>query len=214
MQRIRMTLLMLLAVVPVASAQNAIQLKAEALGSALGAPVAAVRTLSDGARAQEFANGAIYYSTATDAHFVGSDALKKYQELGGERSKLGYPVGDTRTVRSGARQTIFQHGFITTNRAGDTSAEILAGIDLTNGSLVATAIPTLSLDDSSMLTLREGVDGPMITLTCSCVDEPQGPTSQRLGFCTLIIRDKNQATCKSSTASPCRGSCVFEIVDK
>lgn len=205
---------MLLLLARFTAAQDALQLKVDALASSLGSPVGEIQDLSSGGRVREFANGAIYFSPTTDAHFVDSAALQKYRDLGGERSRLGYPVGDTRTTRDGGRQTTFEHGFITTNRTGDTAAEILEDIDLLNGSLIATAIPTLSLDDAGMLTVREGVDGPVITLTCSCVDEPPSPTSVRLGFCTVVIKGKGQASCASSKASPCRGSCVFEIVDK
>jgi hypothetical protein len=43
----------------------------------------------------------------------------------------------------------FEHGFITANRAGDTSVAILAGVNIAEGSLVVTGTnpPILGIDN-------------------------------------------------------------------
>lgn len=211
MQRFMITVLVTLVFAAAGRAQDDMQKKVDALGTTLGAAVGKERSVAGGGRVREFEKGAIFWSRKTGARFVGSGALEKYKELGGERGALGYPVSDERASKDGVRQT-FEHGFITVGGGGAVSVAVLPDVTLAEDSLtVANASPvTLSLDDTGFLVFREQT-GPDVTVSCSCT-QPPSDTSQRLGFCTVTIsRSGKTARCRSFD---CKGSCAFETSDK
>jgi uncharacterized protein with LGFP repeats len=61
--------------------------------SYLGAPKAAVRDVTGG-RAQDYANGSIYWSSATGAHAVRGVINTRYVALGGPAGTLKFPTSD------------------------------------------------------------------------------------------------------------------------
>ena len=210
MKRILSTMLITLALAPLAYAQDALQAKIKALGSNIGASVGEERQTAGGGRVQEFEKGAIYWSPTTGAHFVNSDALAKYKTLGAETGKLGYPVTDERLIGKVMSQT-FEHGFLRMTADGGLEAEILAGVTIAEGSLtVGNSSGVLIGTDDGFLTVRE-VNGPDITVSCSCELNPS-PTSQRLGICSLSFsKSRKTAFCKNKD---CNGSCAFESTQK
>jgi len=89
--------------------------KWEALGweqSVLGYPVTDELVAPDGiGRYVHFQSGSIYWTPKTGAHEVHGAIRDKWESLGWERGKLGYPTSDE--LQSGVyRRSNFQHGFI------------------------------------------------------------------------------------------------------
>ncbi len=205
MRRMLCTFLLVLALTPLAYAQDAMQAKIDTLRASLGSDLGRERITARGGRVHDFQTGSIYWSPGTGARLVTNFGLPKYRELGAEAGALGYPVGDEQWGLGGMSQ-MFEHGFLTTTRMGDVEAEIIPDATFTESSL--------TLSDSSNLEL--GVTNGVISvqnlllpqgLICSCVQQ-----SQRLGICTVkISADKKSATC---TVSICGGSCQFQSTDR
>ena len=63
-------------------------------------------------RFNHFQGGSIYWTPSTGAHVVYGKIRDKWEELGWERSALGYPTSDEYAV-AGGRRSDFQHGSIT-----------------------------------------------------------------------------------------------------
>jgi hypothetical protein len=208
MRRIFTTMLMLCALVPMASAQDAIQSKIDALSATLGSPVGEERTAAGDGLVLEYQNGTIYSSPATGVYVVSGAVLTKYNELGAEGGKLGYPVGSLQTTASGTSQ-IFEHGLITVSRtAADPQAEILEGVSIAEGSLTVTNPGILAIDNDGTLIVRQG-DANFVNLNCTCIEDPD-PTppigSERLGLCSVkFSKDNKRATCFNSGG--CKGTC-------
>lgn len=90
----------------------------EALGGAgtLGYPLASEESAAPGGRVSRFQRGRVYWTPATGAHVVYGGILERYLAEGGPASRLGFPVGDEEDA-PGGRQSRFQHGRITWDRA-------------------------------------------------------------------------------------------------
>ncbi|WP_341868004.1 nucleoside hydrolase [Amycolatopsis circi] len=69
--------------------------------SYLGNPVGSEYVPTAGGRAQDYQNGAIYWSQASGAHAVRSNILAKYRQYGGPASVLGYPTTDETATSDG-----------------------------------------------------------------------------------------------------------------
>lgn len=207
MRRMLSTFLLVLALTPLAYAQDAMQAKIDALRDSLGSDLGRERIAARGGRVHDFQTGSIYWSSTTGARLVTRLGLTKYRELGAEAGALGYPVGDEQWGLGGMSQ-MFEHGFLTSTRIGDVEAEIIPDATFTENSL------TLSDSSNLELSLTNGVLGvqnlilPQSSgLTCNCVQQ-----SQRLGVCTVqISADKKSATCRVSI---CGGSCQFQSSDR
>jgi S-formylglutathione hydrolase FrmB len=79
----------------------------------LGPCVADERTLAGKARYQEFANGTVYWSPDTGAHFVKGQILGTYQSLQGPDGTLGLPTtSETRTADGRGAFNHFEDGSI------------------------------------------------------------------------------------------------------
>ena len=80
--------------------------------SSLGYPTSDETGTADGlGRYNRFQHGAIYWTQKTGAHEMHGAIAAKWEEMGGEKSPLGYPTSDE--VQDGAyRRTDFEHGFI------------------------------------------------------------------------------------------------------
>jgi uncharacterized protein with LGFP repeats len=211
MKRVLLTLLISLALTPLAYGKDEMKAKVDSLRGTVGAAVGAQRSTVRGGRVQEFEKGAIYWSPKTGARFVKSDALAKYKSLGAEKGKLGFPVSDERPVSKGGMRQTFEHGFLRTTAAGDLTADILSGVTLSADTLTISPSSGVLLGiDDGFLNVRD-VSGPDIQLSCSCEANPS-PTSQRLGICNLTIsKSRKTATCRNRD---CNGSCVFETSQK
>lgn len=210
MRRIFTTMLMLLVLAPMASAQDTLQSRIDALAATLGSPVGEERTAVDGGRVLQFEDGTIYSSPTTGVYAVSGAVLTKYQELGAESGKLGYPVGALLTTADGTSQ-IFQHGIITASRtASDPQAEILEGVSIAEGSLTVSNPGILAIDNDGTLIVRQG-DTNFVNLNCSCIEDPDpNPPirSERLGLCAVIFsRGNRQANCVNK--GDCKGTCRF-----
>ncbi|HGE5783093.1 TPA: LGFP repeat-containing protein [Bacillus pseudomycoides] len=59
-----------------------------------------------------FQHGTILWHPDTGAHEVHGDILKKYEEIGWERSFLGYPTADEAPFSQEGRVSVFEHGEI------------------------------------------------------------------------------------------------------
>jgi uncharacterized protein with LGFP repeats len=68
--------------------------KLGAASSYLGNPVGTEYAPTSGGKAQNYQNGAIYWSGATGAHAVHGAILTRYLHVGGPASTLGYPITD------------------------------------------------------------------------------------------------------------------------
>jgi uncharacterized protein with LGFP repeats len=86
----------------------------------LGQPDRVEQPTADGrARFTDFAHGSIYYSQETGAHEVSGPILDAWRARGAERSSLGLPTGDQRTV-DGGRMQEFEHGALRVDGATGT----------------------------------------------------------------------------------------------
>jgi len=210
MRKTVMALLILFVAASGTFAQDEMQARVDALKQGLGKQVGKERRTAVG-RAWDFEKGSVYWSGKTGARLVSGSVLKKYKELGAEGGALGYPAADERPAEKGVQQT-FEHGFITANRTGDTSAEILAGVNITEGSLVVTATtnpPILGIDNDGTLFVR-GEGNVEAVLRCTCVKKPSKFSTR--GSCTAIVNG-DMASCVPAPACE-GGSCAFEVVDK
>ena len=78
----------------------------------LGKPVTDELVTPDGiGRLNHFEGGSVYWSPTTGAHSVQGLIRERWQQLGWERSYLGYPTSDEYGIANG-RRTDFQHGYI------------------------------------------------------------------------------------------------------
>jgi hypothetical protein len=200
------TFFLVLALTPLAHAQDAMQAKIDALRAGLGADLGQERITARGGRVHDFQTGSIYWSPGTGARLVTSLGLPKYKELGAEEGALGYPVGDEQWGLSGMSQ-MFEHGFLTTTSAGDVEAEIIPEATFTESSLTLSDSSDLELGLANGAIIVQNLVLPQSALTCNCVQQ-----SQRLGICTVrLSADKKTATCRVSI---CGGSCQFQASDR
>ncbi|GAB3555499.1 hypothetical protein GCM10027444_33320 [Actinopolyspora lacussalsi] len=86
-------------------------------GGALGYPTTDQRITPDGQAAYNHFNGAggssIYFSKSVgSAHTVYGGIRDRWQQLGWERSYLGYPTSDEMTTENGDRRVNFQGGYV------------------------------------------------------------------------------------------------------
>jgi len=92
----------------------------------LGYPITDETKTPDGVgRFNHFQGGSIYWTPSTDAHAVYGLIRDKWEELGWERSALGYPTSDEYDVPVG-RRSDFQNGSITWNATTGTVTVELA----------------------------------------------------------------------------------------
>jgi uncharacterized protein with LGFP repeats len=83
----------------------------------LGAPAGAVTTVAGGL-VGNYQHGAIYWSSATGAHWMGTEIAKAYRAAGGPAGKLGFPTADQQFTLgalgglSVGTVATFQHGKI------------------------------------------------------------------------------------------------------
>lgn len=211
MRKTVMTLLILFVAASGAFAKDEMS-RVDALKQGLGKQVGMERSAAGG-RAWDFEKGSIYWSEKAGAHLVSANLLKKYKELGAEGGALGYPVADERPTAAGVQQT-FEHGFITANRTGDTSVEILAGVTIAEGSLVVNPNvanpPILGIDNDGTLHVR-GEGNFEAVLRCSCV-KPKDQKFSTRGSCAAEV---NGDIAMCVPAPVCEGgSCAFEVIDK
>ncbi|XHF15063.1 hypothetical protein NR798_27870 [Archangium gephyra] len=94
-----------------------IRIKWEQLGwerSVLGYPITGELTTPDGAgRYNHFQNGSIYWTQATGAWEIHGDIRAKWEQLGWEKSNLGYPTsGELATPDGAGRYNHFENGSI------------------------------------------------------------------------------------------------------
>jgi uncharacterized protein with LGFP repeats len=80
----------------------------------LGYPLTSEKTAANGGRFNEFEGGKyIYWHPSTGAFLVYGDIAKKWNEMGRERGRLGYPISDEQAVgNAGQRVSYFQGGTI------------------------------------------------------------------------------------------------------
>jgi len=208
MKRILTAALMLIA--PLAFAQDAMQMKIDAMRSSLGGTIGEERTTSG--RMVEFETGAIYWSSRTDARYVATGTLRKYRELGGASGRLGYPVTDTRTYEDGSTQQVFEHGFIVSASSGAITTQIIDGVQFTENALTVLTPDLIgfAFDNNGLFVIR-GAEGDVVPaggLSCNCEKKPL-PYSTRMGFCNVVLsEDRKTAMC---VPYRCDGSCAFSM---
>jgi uncharacterized protein with LGFP repeats len=80
----------------------------------VGYPLTSERAAANGGRFNEFQDGKyIYWHPSVGTFFVYGDIGKKWNSMGRERSRLGYPISDEQAVGSaGQRVSYFQGGAI------------------------------------------------------------------------------------------------------
>jgi hypothetical protein len=206
MRRMLSTFLLVLALAPLAYAQDAMQARIDALRASLGSDLGQERITARGGRVHDFQTGSLYWSPGTGARLVTNLGLPKYRELGAEQGALGYPVGDEQWGLGGMSQ-MFEHGFLTTTSTGDVEAEIIPEATFTESSLTLSDSSNLELGLANGAITVQNLVLPQSALTCNCVQQ-----SQRLGICTVrLSADKKSATCR---ASICGGSCQFQASDR
>ena len=83
-------------------------------GIALGQPISAEQTSSDGqGHVRVYQNSTLYWNPRTGAHEVHGSIREQYIRLGAENSRLGYPTSDEILAPDGVgRQNNFEHGSI------------------------------------------------------------------------------------------------------
>jgi LGFP repeat-containing protein len=202
MKRMVSTLFLVLALAPLAHAQDAMLARVDALRAILGADVGQERISVRGGRVREFQNGSVYWSPNNGARLV-SFALAKYRELGAEEGGLGYPVGDEQWGPAGMSQ-LFEHGLVRTTNLGELVAEVIPEAKFTESSITLSGMTGAQLAIQNGMITAQSLFLPESALKCSCV----GGTSQRLGFCEAVVSsDKKSAQCKVQVQ--CSGSCQF-----
>ena len=80
--------------------------------SFLGFPISDETVGGNNGRFSKFQGGVIYWTPSTGAHEVHGAILTRYQQLGAEKSFLGYPVSDELAGAGQTRISNFQHGQI------------------------------------------------------------------------------------------------------
>lgn len=92
---------------------NAIATEYVALGgeAAYGLPTGPARE-ADGGLIQSFGRGSVYASTATGAHMVLGAIGQRYESVGAQAGKLGFPTTDEQCFSDGACRQDFQGGSI------------------------------------------------------------------------------------------------------
>lgn len=202
MRRMLSAFFLVLALTPLAYAQDAMQARIVALRASLGTDIGQERITARGGRVHDFQTGSIYWSPNTGARLVTDLGLPKYRELGAEDGALGYPVGDEQWGLGGMSQ-MFEHGFLTTTSTGEVEAAIIPEATFTENSLTLSGSSDLQLGLTNGALTIQNLLLPESSLNCNCVQQ-----SQRLGVCAVTISgDKKSATC---TASICGGSCQFQ----
>jgi uncharacterized protein with LGFP repeats len=68
---------------------------------------------------QWFEGRAIFWTPTTGAHEVAAPILAPYRERGGPAGRLGYPVAGTEELPGGGTRSRFEHGTLTSDRAGN-----------------------------------------------------------------------------------------------
>lgn len=94
---------------------GAIGAKYNSLGGShgvLGMPQSNEITLSTGGVYQQFENGQIYWKTQKGAWVIAYGTGNKYIDAGADKSILGYPLGDEKTLATGGVYQQFEHGRI------------------------------------------------------------------------------------------------------
>lgn len=76
------------------------------------------RTGIAGGAQQRFANGTIYWSSDTGAHWLRDRVLRHYLDLRGPKGRLGFPTTDVRTGEDGRTWADFERGRITCPSGG------------------------------------------------------------------------------------------------
>lgn len=66
----------------------------------------------EGGKAQDFLEGRVFYSTATGAHALWGAISALYNQLGAEKSWLGFPTSEEMAIKDGGRFVRFQNGNI------------------------------------------------------------------------------------------------------
>jgi hypothetical protein len=98
----------------------------------MGQPLSGVNPVGDGVGFyQQFQGGEIFYSPATNAHFVAGAILWKYGQCGGP-AQLGYPINDMVGTADGGFHSVFQGSSGTGGQAAiywspNTQASLLYG---------------------------------------------------------------------------------------
>lgn len=173
----------------------------------MGAPVSVELDAAGGGRVRFYSNGAIYWSGETGAHALYGETLNKYVELGGEAGTLGYPVSDDSVLDSGAREVVFQHGFIITDpESGEASERYLPWVTFTpDGASVSDGAIALQRGANTALLMLPPQSGPAggVSFSCQC-------TSQRLGNCTATLLNSTTVKCRKGT---CTYKCAIVITN-
>jgi hypothetical protein len=101
-------------------------------GGSLGMPMSQEATAPDGVgKYRHYARGSIYWHPMTGAHEVVGLILRRWSELGWEKSYLGYPISDEiGTFDGGGRVSKFQGGELIWHAATNKVSEVKA-TDLT-----------------------------------------------------------------------------------
>ncbi|PXX68744.1 LGFP repeat-containing protein [Nocardia tenerifensis] len=79
---------------------------------ALGAPLEAQEDGPDDGKYQDFVGGTIYKAKDSDAHIVWGEIRKAWEDNGGAKGKLGYPISDEKDI-AGGKESDFTGGTIT-----------------------------------------------------------------------------------------------------
>jgi putative cell wall-binding protein len=81
-------------------------------GSVLGSPTGGEGDAGGGGRVRAYENGLIMWRSDLGAHHVLAPLSGRYDELGRERSALGYPITDPRSIVDGGQASDFENGVI------------------------------------------------------------------------------------------------------
>jgi hypothetical protein len=99
-------------------------------GSILGRPLSAERAALDGGRLRRFANGTIFWRSATGALAIHGGMDEVHRSLGAETGALGYPTTEPRAVGDGAGlETRYQRGTIYQRTASATPVGVVNPFD-------------------------------------------------------------------------------------
>lgn len=173
----------------------------------MGAPVSVELEGANGGRVRFYSNGAIYWSGETGAYALYGETLDKYLESGAEAGTLGYPVSDDSVIDGGARQVVFQHGFIITDpESGEASARYLPWVTFTpDGASVSGGAMAFQRGANTALLMLPPQSGPAggVSFSCQC-------TSQRLGNCTATLLNSTTVKCRKGT---CTYKCAIVITN-
>lgn len=183
--------------------------KAKAVGVAkLGKPLGAAKASTGSGSVRLYAKGGIYQSKTTGTHAVYGPTYDKYQSLGAEKGKLGYPVTDVLMTPDGGTQTLFRRGYILVGKDGAVTAQATPNATFTSDSVTFSggASATMMNDNTALvdgLVPQSGVGGQ--TVNCSC----EKTQSMEIGTCAISPAGISKIRCQQGT---CRKSCVITIV--